>query len=66
MSKEDKTSSKKKLGRPTKDHRIAVNMRLPSKLLEKLRVEAAEKDRSVTSIIVELLQQRYNPDGPTS
>jgi predicted DNA binding CopG/RHH family protein len=62
MSKEEKGTPKKKLGRPTKDHRIAVNMRLPSKLLEKLRDEAANKDRSATSIIVELLQTRYNPD----
>lgn len=62
MSKEENGIPKKKLGRPTKDHRIAVNMRLPSKLLEQLRIEAANKDRSVTSIVVELLQQRYNSD----
>ena len=62
MSKENNGAPKKKLGRPTKDHRIAVNMRLPSKLLEKLRDEATRKDRSATSIIVELLQARYNPD----
>lgn len=61
MSNKENGTPKKKLGRPTKDHRIAVNMRLPSKLLQKLRVEAAEKDRSVTSIVVELLQNRYNP-----
>ncbi|MEL7162725.1 MAG: hypothetical protein AAFN92_18345 [Bacteroidota bacterium] len=64
MSKEENGTPKKKLGRPTKDPRIAINMRIPSKLLEKLRYEAAEKDRSATSIIVELLQQRYNPDKP--
>jgi predicted HicB family RNase H-like nuclease len=62
MSKENNGTPKKKLGRPTKDHRVAVNMRLPSKLLHSLRVEAARKDRSVTSIVVELLQDRYNPD----
>jgi len=60
MSKQENEVPKKKLGRPTKDRRISVNMRLPSKLLEKLRVEAIEKDRSATSIIVELLQERYN------
>lgn len=64
MSKEENGTPKKKLGRPTKDHRIAINMRIPSKLLEKLRAEAANKDRSATSIVVELLQQRYNPDDP--
>ena len=64
MSKKENDAPKKKLGRPTKDQRIAVNMRLPSKLLEKLRVEAAEKNRSVTSIIVELVHDRYNsPDS---
>lgn len=62
MSKQENGTPKKRMGRPTKDHRIAVNMRLPSKLLAKLREEAANKDRSVTSIIVELLQERYNPD----
>lgn len=62
MSKEENSTPKKKPGRPTKDHRIAINMRLPSKLLEKLRYEAIERDRSATSIIVELLQDRYNPD----
>lgn len=62
MSKKESDTPKKKLGRPTKDPRIAVNMRIPSKLLEKLRIEAIEKDRSATSIIVELLQARYNPD----
>jgi hypothetical protein len=62
MSNKENGTPKKKLGRPTKDHRIAVNMRLPSKLLANLRLEAADKDRSVTSIIVELLQERYNPD----
>ncbi|WP_175489357.1 Arc family DNA-binding protein [Neolewinella agarilytica] len=59
MSNKENETSKKKLGRPTKDPRIAVNMRLPSKLLEKLRIEAAEKNRSVTSIIVELVHDRY-------
>lgn len=59
MSNKENGTPKKKLGRPTKDPRIAVNMRLPSKLLEKLRVEAAEKNRSVTSIIVELVHDRY-------
>lgn len=59
MSDKENGTPKKKLGRPTKDQRIAVNMRLPSKLLEKLRIEAAEKNRSVTSIIVELLHDRY-------
>lgn len=61
MSNKENGTPNKKLGRPTKDHRIPVNMRLPSKLLQNLRVEAAEKDRSVTSIVVELLQDRYNP-----
>ena len=63
MSNQENGTPKKKMGRPTKDHRIAVNMRLPSKLLAKLREEAAAKDRSVTSIVVELLQGRYNPDS---
>ena len=62
MSKQENGTPKKKMGRPTKDHRVAVNMRLPSKLLAKLREEADAKDRSVTSIVVELLQGRYNPD----
>lgn len=61
MSKDENGAPKKKLGRPTKDPRIAVNMRLPSKLLEKLRSEAAETDRSATSIVVELLRKRYHP-----
>jgi len=61
MSNKENGTPKKKLGRPTKDHRIAVNMRLPSKLLEKLRVEATENDRSVTSIIVEMTRNRYKP-----
>lgn len=61
MSNKENGTPKKKLGRPTKDHRIAVNMRLPSKLLEKLRDEAAENDRSVTSIIVEMTRNRYHP-----
>lgn len=63
MSNKENGTPKKKLGRPTKDHRIAVNMRLPSKLLEKLRDEAAENDRSVTSIIVEMTRNRYKPTG---
>jgi hypothetical protein len=61
MSNKENGTPKKKPGRPTKDHRIAVNMRLPSKLLEKLRDEAAENDRSVTSIIVEMTRNRYKP-----
>lgn len=65
MPTEENGTPKKKLGRPTKDHRISVNMRLPSKLLDKLRVEAAENDRSATSIIVELLQRRYKNEDPT-
>jgi len=63
MSNKENGTPKKKLGRPTKDHRVAVNMRLPSKLLEKLRDEAAENDRSVTSIIVEMTRNRYKPTG---
>lgn len=62
MSNKENDAPKKKLGRPTKDPRIAVNMRLPSKLLEKLRAEAAEQDRSATSIVVELLRGRYYPE----
>ena len=52
----------KKLGRPTKDPRVPVNMRLPGTLLRKLREEAAKKDRSVTSIVVELLHGRYGSE----
>jgi hypothetical protein len=62
MSKEKNGSPKKKLGRPTKDPRIAVNMRLPSRILELLRNEAIESDRSATSIVVELLRERYADD----
>ena len=62
MSKPENSAPKKKSGRPTKDPRIAVNMRLPSRLLAKLREEADNSDRSATSIVVELLRKRYETD----
>lgn len=62
MSNKENGTPKKRMGRPTKDHRVPVNMRLPSKLLTKLRKEADQTDRSATSIIVELLRNRYNPN----
>ncbi|TXF89264.1 hypothetical protein FUA23_10965 [Neolewinella aurantiaca] len=62
MSKEKNGTPRKKLSKPIKDPRIAVNMRLPSKILELLRYEAIESDRSATSIVVELLRKRYEDD----
>ena len=62
MSKQKNGSSPNDSERPTKDRRVSVNMRLPSKLLAELRNEAAETDRSVTSIVVEVLRDRYKPD----
>lgn len=62
MAKQHSDTPKKKLGRPTKDPRIPINMRIPSKLLHQLRVEAAANDRSAASIVVELLRNRYKSD----
>lgn len=39
----------------TEKPRTAVNMRLPTDLLDALRVEAEAQERSVTSIVIEAL-----------
>jgi len=61
MSK-DQNKTPKKRGRPTKDPRIPVNIRIPSRLLAALKEDAARNDRSAASIIVEFLHQRYPQD----
>lgn len=53
------TGPGKYLPTENKKERIPVNMRLPRYLLEELRIEATATDRSATSIIVELLRERY-------
>ena len=45
--------------------RVAVNMRLPTDLLNDLRAEAEKQDRSVTSIIIEAITNYLDRDKNT-
>jgi predicted HicB family RNase H-like nuclease len=72
MSKENKSTpvpqkeEKQETDSPQRDTRVRVNVRVPSRLMKLIKEEAIYNDRSVSSMVIEALWEKYRKDESTS
>ena len=68
MSKQNKTTTTNQEEEPQKtpvtqrDTRVRVNVRVPSRLMKIIKEEAIYNDRSVSSMVIEALWEKYRKD----
>ena len=51
---------------PERDTRVRVNVRVPSRLMKLIKEEAIYNDRSVSSMVIEALWEKYRKDEKPS
>lgn len=51
---------------PQRDTRVRVNVRVPSRLMKIIKEEAIHNDRSVSSMVIEALWEKYRKDEKPS
>jgi|GEM_PF-6626549 len=72
MSKQNKTTTKpdhqENDQEPVlkRDTRVRVNVRVPSRLMKIIKEEAIHNDRSVSSMVIEALWEKYRKDEKPS
>ncbi|TXF89304.1 hypothetical protein FUA23_11195 [Neolewinella aurantiaca] len=72
MSKENKSAPNQNKDEsqapaiPQRDTRVRVNVRVPSRLMKIIKEEAIHHDRSVSSMVIEALWEKYRKDEKNS
>ena len=72
MSKQNKTTPDPQKEEPReeptlqRDTRVRVNVRVPSRLMKIIKEEAIHNDRSVSSMVIEALWEKYRKDEKPS